>query len=573
MDGSKLLRTRSNSLIYFVVIFAALASLTACAPAEQSSDTQATPIVPAKADAGTMQTSFVTNPVILNGTASEGTDIIYHWAFRSVPTGSQSRIAGFETANPYFFPDTVGTYVVQLTVSDAANGTSRDLVTVNVASSPAVIVSTTLDLHLGISTDCVVCHTSGGIATAKPAQHIAATDQCAVCHGTERWLPNLAIDHNEILGTCSYCHNGLRSPGKPADHIPTTAQCNECHTAGTTFSVVFVNNMLFSTLDEDLSQTLDADHPPIGDMMCFDCHNNVVEEGKPLDHIPASDNCENCHTTDDWDIDNAAPDGSSDHPPIDGMMCFDCHNNIIEEGKPADHIPASDTCENCHVITDWEITVAGSGPADSDHPPTNGLMCIDCHNNVVEEGKPDDHIPASDNCENCHTMDDWYINGSGSYDDGHPPIGDMMCIDCHNNEIQEGKPDDHIPASDSCENCHNTSDWDEVAGGSTPPPGGSTEDDEEEMEEHPPIGGLMCVDCHNNVVEDGKEDDHIMTTNVCEACHTTGDWERILTVDHVQVLGECSSCHNNDIAMGKPDGHVITTQECNACHDTMSWLQ
>ena len=81
----------------------------------------------------------------------------------------------------------------------------------------------------------------------------------------------------------------------------------------------------------------------------------------------------------------------------------------------------------------------------------------------------------------------------------------------------------------------------------------------------------MCVDCHNNVVEEGKEDDHILTTNVCEACHTTEDWERILTVDHVEVLGDCSSCHNNDIAQGKPPGHVMTTQECNACHSTTSW--
>ena len=566
MDRSTILRVRSYLLLLIILI-----AVSACTPSNDSNKNQGQLIVPAKADAGSIQNSYVSNAVILDGSTSEGTDIIYHWSFRSVPTGSQVRIAGFETARPYFFPDTAGTYVVQLTVSDAANGTSRDLVAINVADSPATIASTPPDAHLGTTLDCVYCH-DGSFATGKPEPHIAATDVCAVCHSTERWLPNLAIDHNEILGTCSYCHNGLRAPGKPADHITTTAQCNLCHTAGTSFSIVFVNDMLFNTLDEDLTQTLSEDHPPIGDMMCVDCHNNIVEEGKPDDHIPASDNCENCHTTDDWDIANSGPDGSSDHPPIDGMMCVDCHNNVIEEGKPADHIPASDSCENCHVITDWEITAAGSGPSDSDHPPTNGLMCVDCHNNVVEEGKPDDHIPASNDCENCHTMDDWDINGSGSYDDGHPPIGDMMCVDCHNNVIQKGKPDDHIPASDTCENCHNTSDWDEVASGSIPPSGGDDDDEVENGDEdHPLIGNLMCVDCHNNIVEEGKEDDHILTTNVCEACHTTSDWERILTVDHVQVLGDCSSCHNNDIALGKPSGHVVTSQECNACHDTTSW--
>lgn len=565
MDRTTRLQERSYAFLLLILLL-----LSACTPSQDSANNDRQPVDPASADAGPMQNTYVSNAVILDGSDSSGSGIIYHWSFRSLPTGSRSRIAGSETARPFFFPDKTGTYVLQLTVMDAANGTSRDLVTVNVTNSPATITGTISASHEGVVSACVECH-DGRAATGKPLTHIQSTDLCVVCHSTEQWQPNIAIDHNEILGTCSFCHNGIRAPGKPADHIPTTLECVECHTAGTTFSIVFVNDIIFNTLSEDLSQSISDDHPPIDGMMCIDCHNNVAQEGKPADHIPSSDNCENCHTTDDWDIANSAPDGSSDHPPIDGMMCVDCHNNVVEEGKPADHIPAPDTCEDCHVITDWEITAAGSGPADSDHPPTNGLMCIDCHNNVIEEGKPADHIPSSDSCDNCHTMDDWDINGSGSYDDGHPPVGDAMCVDCHNNVIQEGKPDDHIPSSDTCENCHVTSDWENVAGSSTSPGSSETDDNEEEMEEHPPIGNLMCVDCHNNVVEEGKEDDHILTTNVCEACHTTEDWERILTVDHVEVLGDCSSCHNNEIAQGKPPGHVMTTQECNACHSTTSW--
>ena len=561
------------------LILLSIVLLTACVQAPQEKEQKVEPeiIEPANANAGPVQNSYVSNAVILDGSNSSGTDIVYHWTFRSIPTGSQSRIAGSETARPFFFPDTQGTYVLQLIVMDAANGTSNDFVSVNVAETPASIAGTVSASHEGVVFACVDCH-DGVSATGKPAHHIQSTDQCVVCHSTGQWLPNIVIDHNEILGTCSFCHNGISAPGKPADHIQTMEECVECHTAGTTFSIVFVNDIIFNTLIEGYSQTLDDTHPPIGNAMCVDCHNNIVEEGKPADHIPASDSCDNCHTTDDWDIANSAPDGSADHPPINGMACVDCHNNVIEEGKPADHIPASDVCEKCHVITDWENTLAGSGPSDSDHPPTNGLMCIDCHNNIIEEGKPLDHISASDNCENCHTMDDWDINGSGSFNDGHPPIGDAMCVDCHNNVIQEGKPDDHIPASDMCENCHVTSDWEDVAGsgGNT----GSNDDDEEDSEsdnndpegDHPPIGNLMCVDCHNNIVEEGKEDDHILTTNMCEACHITSDWERILTVDHVEVLGDCSSCHNNRIAQGKPAGHVVTTQECNACHSTTSWF-
>ena len=416
----------------------------------------------AVADAGGIQFGFVGSAIQLDASLSTGA-ARYHWTLRSTPTGSTARLTDFESVSPMFLADKPGSYVVQLVVMNSVNSTSKDFTVVEIAPMTTG-GSKSASVHDGLTQSCQSCH-NGLDATGKPGNHIEATDECVACHSTEAWQPNIAIDHNEILGTCSFCHDGVRAPGKPADHIETSAECNLCHNAGTTFTYAVTPQL--GTFDDD------EEHPPIGD-----------------------------------------------------AMCFDCHNNIIEEGKPTDHIPASDTCENCHVTTDWE-DVAGGGTIAPEPDPVE-----------IDE---------------------------------HPPIGDAMCFDCHNNVIEEGKPEDHIPASNTCENCHVTTDWDDVIGGSGSGGSITDDDDDEGDDEHPPIGDMACVECHNNIIEEGKEDDHILTTDLCEACHTTNDFEPAITVDHTQVIGVCSSCHDNEIAMGKPPGHIDTAAECDNCHSTNSW--
>lgn len=242
MDGNTKFQLRGCVFLLFI-----LAAITACAPSPQSSNNhQGEGVISATANAGPIQSGFVSNPVILNGTDSTGSDAIYHWTLRSIPSGSEVSLAGFDTAQPYFFPDRPGTYVIQLVVINSAGETSKDFVTVTVSDRATSTISATAEFHEGITQSCVDCH-DGSQATGKPTVHIAATDECAVCHGVDAWLPNIAIDHNEIRGTCSFCHNGTRAPGKPGDHIKTTAECVECHTAGTTFSLVYSDGLLFTT--------------------------------------------------------------------------------------------------------------------------------------------------------------------------------------------------------------------------------------------------------------------------------------------------------------------------------------
>ncbi|MEZ5557949.1 MAG: hypothetical protein R3E86_05305 [Pseudomonadales bacterium] len=43
------------------------------------------------------------------------------------------------------------------------------------------------------------------------------------------WDPVITVDHSEVLGSCSSCHDGVTATGKPADHPNTTAECDNCH--------------------------------------------------------------------------------------------------------------------------------------------------------------------------------------------------------------------------------------------------------------------------------------------------------------------------------------------------------
>lgn len=86
-----------------------------------------TPNVPPNANAGADITIYLGETAILNGSASNDPDngpahLSYSWRFVAVPTGSQignEDIMGADTVSPSFTPDVVGTYVIELMVSDS----------------------------------------------------------------------------------------------------------------------------------------------------------------------------------------------------------------------------------------------------------------------------------------------------------------------------------------------------------------------------------------------------------------------------------------------------------------------
>jgi len=543
--------------------------ITACGgggkPVGQTDEPASAALKTPNAEAGALKTVAVGANVILDGSESatqSGPGLTYEWAFTYTPAASRTALAGADTATPSFVPDVPGTYLVQLVVYSGGQASERDLVTVRAGSGGAAAPSAVFD-HTGITAACVSCH-NGTTAATKPAGHIPASDRCEACHATTAWTPVLTVDHNEVVGSCSSCHNGALAAGKPADHPATDQECNACHVSSTWEQTGANSSGPGST-------------PPAG----------------ALD--------------DDADDDDTTPPTTVTKPANHDTLtsgCFGCHDNTIAEGKPADHIPAPDTCETCHNPLDWE---PATPPADPGTPPPPGggtppapgpvqpanhdtftEGCFSCHNNTVASGKPANHIPASDTCETCHNPLAWVpatpVNpGTPTPPGGTPPPpggGTPTPPGGGTPPPDNGTPP---PPGGGTPTPPDSGTPTPPAGPGTPPPPGTT------PFVHAPIPpGTLCGSCHNGTIATGKSPTHITTALDCSTCHTTSAWVPLALAnpstpvlpagpvgpgfDHTGVsASQCAGCHNGTTATGRTANHIATTSRCASCHTTTRW--
>jgi len=385
--------------------------------------------------------------------------------------------------------------------------------------------------HNEILGSCASCH-DGSTATGKPTTHINSSDNCDACHATAPtpWAPVAAssVDHNEVIGTCASCHDGATAIGKSTTHMSTTDVCEACHAPGPTpWTPV-------APADVDHDQVLGT---------CASCHNNVTAIGKGTNHINTSDNCDACHAPAPTPWAPLAP-SSVDHNEVIGT-CESCHDGVIATGKGTTHINSTNNCAACHAPapTPWTSVIT------VDHNEVLGT-CSVCHDGVTATGKPADHIQTTAECNACHSSFAWL-----------PAVVDHSsfvnnCIDCHNGTTATGKSGSHISSSDICDACHEKfpATW-------SPVPSSAVD--------HSQVFGT-CVSCHDGAIATGKSNQHIATTDNCNACHQPGPvpWTPVSAqnVDHNEVLGTCVSCHDNSTAPGKPADHPTTTDNCEACH-------
>lgn len=232
----------------------------------------------------------------------------------------------------------------------------------------------------GTPTECVACHSVNGRinATAKPVNHIHTSERCDTCHNTQDWQAVPRVDHHEVFGLCSNCHNNVIAPGKPVDHIPVQSECSDCHS--------------------DLAwQPVQFSHDRVTGP-CVNCHNGTSATGRPVDHINVNPVCEACHNTVAF-----SPVGVVDHDYVVGT-CASCHDGMTALGRPSDHILVNPVCEACHTNTTSFAPVAA---ADVDHNQVIGA-CFSCHNNQVAPGQPPTHIPVREPlCHRCHSTEVW----------------------------------------------------------------------------------------------------------------------------------------------------------------------
>ena len=123
-------------------------------------------------------------------------------------------------------------------------------------------------------------------------------------------------------------------------------------------------------------------------------------------------------------------------------------------------------------------------------------------------------------CESCHTR--------GVFT-GTP----TRCASCHSETSRLGgerKPPNHIPTSNTCEDCHVTSNWKQIA-----------------SFEHGDVTGA-CSFCHNGQTAVGKSPNHVASSNNCDDCHRTTSWAGAV-FDHTNITGNCASCHNGTTAI------------------------
>jgi hypothetical protein len=333
----------------------------------------------------------------------------------------------------------------------------------------------------------------GTHSSAGEARQSAEAPQSA-----DAWKGSVAIDK-------SFDHNTTAFPltGK---HVAVT--CESCH-----------YNAVFKGLGR----------------ACNDCHNGKPSPGgekvssKPVNHIPASDTCNDCHSTATWKSVHV------DHRNL-SETCATCHNGKSATGKPTGHVPTDANCKGCHNTSTWV-------PVRMDHSDMAG-PCGLCHDGHRAGGKPVNHIKTSATCDTCHAVSAWKPAGFS-----HEGITEP-CSSCHNGGKALGKSARHVRTSAACELCHNN----------TISFRGAKMNHEGIIDQ--------CASCHNGVQAKGKVAGHFQTSQPCETCHTSTEIFSGTAMNHEGITSACASCHNGAKfqGKGKPASHFQTALPCETCH-------
>lgn len=459
---------------------------------------------------------------------------------------------------------------------------------------------------------CEACHEAGmswfgvNIVTRPPAPH-PTTGDCSLCHGS----------------TTSFTADSLR----PANHIPTTATCAQCHTTPNNYAVYSVTGTHIGVTEcvschgpavantfanVDITTTT-PNHIPIGSLDCngAGCHTttdvnaggfslgtasvsaptlNVAGHNTVAAAVAA---CQTCHETAPYQgmLPSSASTPADSRPtafdkghPTTGD-CGGCHtttptfsSNVASSAKPANHIPTSAPCTQCH-------TTAGNYAAYSVTGTHQGVTsCITCHApavattfaNVTITTTPANHIPIGSldcNGAGCHTTTNLnpggFTLGAANISNptlnvtGHTTVAATVaaCQTCHESAPYLGM----LPSSGT------------TAADSRPPTALDAG--------HPPTGD--CGGCHvtsptfaSNVVSGTKPANHIPTIAACTQCHTTpGNFAVYSVTGTHQGVTSCLICHAPTVAATfanitiatTPSNHFpIGTLDCNGsgCHTT-----
>jgi len=538
----------SRKWISYFFIFMLTVLAAGCDSSESDSLNQATLSVVAKA--GPIIAIRVDEPAVLDGSrsfTSLSASLSFNWSFSHKPDASNTTLQNASTERPSFIADVKGVYMVQLLVS--ANG-----ITSQRAIQTVIVTNTSERLtgpfnHVGLSSDCVQCHTltlpeDVRATPPKSPNHLATSNLCQACHTPQGAAIIPFTDHLEVFGDCSQCHDGEIAVGKSEFHTPTSAECDDCH-----------NTVSFLTLEADGSY----DHSGIA-RECSGCHNGTIAIGKtptPADtppgiHPDTNDECVNCHTT--VSFLPAFPDHTD---PGFVNNCTSCHDGTTAKAEPTGHPVMSVECDSCHSV----LTFNMGGVFNHSLLDPTVQPCQTCHNDsntINARGKASavpSHPPTTSDCGSCHNTETFFP----AFGVDHTGIVSDCGLACHiadGSGTASGMPlttpfYEHMPTAEDCSVCHT--------------PGTFTTG----IFTHGPayIPAMLCTDCHNDVISVGKLFNHLPTTEECDVCHLTTAFVPA-TFDHAGIVDNCESCHDGVISSGKASNHLPTVQDCSFCHTT-----
>jgi hypothetical protein len=497
------------------------------------------------ADTGNIVAVRVNQTAVLNGCASSTTlldPLAYAWSFSSKPAASTAQLQNATSVSPSFIADAAGTYMVQLVVSAGGVSSPRAVAAVEVT----IDGNYTGDkrVHTSYPSQCAECHDGrlaagdGPIAPvlAKSGNHPATSNLCQACHTTFGFNLIRYVDHLEVFGNCSSCHNGVVAIGKSEFHVQTTVECDNCHDT-TSFVALGLDGKF--------------DHTGITSG-CAQCHNGITAIGKHAAHPVTNSDCSNCHTIATFL--NAYPDHGG--PDVVGKRCDSCHNasggGFGATDQPVGHpVMGTTDCGTCHSTRLFSMGGVFNHRVD----PTD-VPCSTCHNannSIGARGKTPTHPDTTSECGVCHGI------GGGSFANAiydHTGItnncGNSGCHDITSVTGAYAAGNTHIPSNgNDCENCHT--------------PGTFTTG----FYDH---SGVVngCTSCHNGVITAGKSANHIPTTpddQDCAVCHVIKfDNFTGAVFNHTGITNNCASCHDGNISPGKSTNHMPTTRDCSDCH-------
>jgi predicted CXXCH cytochrome family protein len=234
----------------------------------------------------------------------------------------------------------------------------------------------------GTPRECGYCHDGTGIyaQSARSVVHPVTSENCEACHVVANWAAIGPVDHAEVLGACTSCHDGRLADGLPAFHLRTTQQCDDCHTTIAWAPAVF-------------------DHSGVAPGACESCHDGVTATGKHALHMATSASCDTCHSTIAW-----VP-ALFDHGNVAPGSCATCHDGQRATGMDVGHFQTTLACDDCHTSDFWvphifQHTALGYEPLDHrGNPP-----CTDCHtasSDLVAWQSPG----YQPDCAGCHAND------------------------------------------------------------------------------------------------------------------------------------------------------------------------